>query len=97
MDSYPWRMYLLTAGLFAEILTMMCIHSLNDDCASSALDQVAAQPELSLLYRELLMSGDGCELYVRRARSYSKDLEQRFATFGDLEDTARRRGETMIG
>ena len=67
--------------------SVMCIRAL----------QVAAQPELSLLYRELLMSGDGCELYVRRARGYSKDLERRFATFGELEDTARRRGETMIG
>ena len=59
--------------------------------------QVAAQPEVGLVFRDLLMTSEGCELYVRDAREYSDALEQSTATFGELENVARHRGETLIG
>eukprot|EP00873_Tetraselmis_striata_P009042 jgi/Tetstr1/429306/TSEL_019224.t1 len=68
-----------------------------DKMVGGLLAQVAAEPKLCRVLRQLTVKA-GCEIYVRRmARYFPGGVQTAPRTFGELEALARMRDETAIG
>jgi len=67
-----------------------------DHLVGGMLAQVAAQPSLNRVLTQILMTSEDSEIYLRDTRHYPVDRDSS-ATFGELEEAARIRGETAIG
>uniref|UniRef100_A0A061RQP4 Uncharacterized protein n=1 Tax=Tetraselmis sp. GSL018 TaxID=582737 RepID=A0A061RQP4_9CHLO len=88
--------------LLADVLALsssvpISVDMLNLDFLMSGwIVQVAAEPEVTLVFRELLASSAGSELYVRKGHLYVQGPNDT-AYFREVQYAARRLGQTAIG
>lgn len=67
-----------------------------NDVISALLTQVAAEPDYSIIMRELLFSNVGSEMYLRNPAALAVPLGVT-VTFAEVEELARLSGQTALG